>query len=188
MIAFMRRLHLLLVLFFALLLALPLAAQPSDPAADGLAREIYTALAFGDPVFEPELWLASAAELDDRTTATWQAADFGALGYAELLHFNGGYTPNSLRAYFDDVWFTEVFDTYDQWERTGQCVHDTVIVQEFALRNDGTSYKMRYWIMPIAPTRVLAFHLIFPAGRASLLEEYSRRFAPLAWRCTPERS
>lgn len=176
----MRRSHLLIVLLALLPLALPLEAQT---AVTPPAREIYTVLAFGDPVFEPAIWRASAAELDDRTTATWQAAEYGALGYAELLHFDGGYTPRGLAAYFNDAWFEVALKNYDRWQRTAQCTHETVIVHEFSLENDGAPFVMRYWVMPISPTRVLTFQLAFPERRARLLEDYSRLFAPIAFRC-----
>ena len=179
MITFMRRSHLLLA-HLSLLLVLPLEAQTAMPAP---AREIYTVLAFGDPVFEPEVWRASAAELDDRTTATWQAGEYGALGYAELLHFDGGYTPRSLAAWFDDAWFEVTFKDYDHWQQTAECAHKSLIVHEFSLDHGGTRFAMRYWIMPVSPTRVLAFHLVFPQGRARLLENYSRLFTPAAYRC-----
>lgn len=183
MIAFMKRSYMLPVLFVLLLLAFPLAAQPADPTPAAPVREIYVALGFGDPVFEPEVWRASAAEQDDRTTAAWQSAEYGALGHAELLHFDGGYTPASLNAYFDADWFDVIFKDYDEWELTGHCTYDDVIVHEFALESDSARYLMRYWVQPITPTRVLAFHLVFPAASEGLLEAYSRLFAPLAYRC-----
>jgi hypothetical protein len=183
MIAFMKRLHLLPVLWGLLLVALPLAAQPVTPVPGPAPREIYVALAFGDPLFAPGEWQASAAELDDRTTATWRSAEYGALGYAELLHFNGGYTADELRRYFDDSWFEVTFKTYDRWEQTAACRYDEVLVREFALEIDDVPFVMRYWVMPVSPTRVLAFHLVFPQEYRRVLADYSLRFAPAAFEC-----
>jgi hypothetical protein len=185
MITFMKRSHLLIVLWGFLLAALPLAAQPATPVPGPAPREIYVALAFGDPLFAPGAWQASAVEQEDRTTATWRSAEYGALGYVELLHFNGGYSTDELRAWFDDSWFAVTFKTYDRWEQTAACQYDEVLVHEFTLYIDGAPFLMRYWVMPITPTRVLAFHLVFPREHRGVLADYSLRFAPTAFACRP---
>ncbi len=180
----MMTLRWLVTLALSLFCALPAAAQAAEPTPDdGAAREIYTVLALGDPVFSARLWLASAAEADTRTTATWTASSLGALAFAELLHFDSGYDEAGLREYFDDGWFAVTFKDYDAWERTGRCAFDGVMLDEFSLALGGQDYLMRYWVQPISPTRVLAFHLVFPATRRQQLELYSQRYAPLAYTC-----
>jgi hypothetical protein len=182
MMDFMKRFLLLTLLLSVLVTTASLAAQQATPTP-APAREIYIALGLGDPVFEPETWLASAAERDDRTTATWLSKDLGALGYAEYLHFDGGYEPDALISFFDDEWFGVSFKEYTSWERTARCAVGDTLVYEFTLAKDDLSYRMRYWVQPITPTRVLAMHLVFPADRADRLDNYSERFAPLAWEC-----
>jgi hypothetical protein len=166
----------------ALLAAASLSAQPGTPTP-APPREIYLVLGLGDPVFEPENWLASAAERDDRTTATWVSTEFGALAYTEYLHFNGGYDPDNLISFFDDTWFAVSFKDYASWERTARCASDDILVYEFSLTRADQPYRMRYWAQPVTPTRVLALHMVFPADRADLLDEYSQLYAPLAWEC-----
>jgi hypothetical protein len=173
-----------LLLVIVLLAAVPAVAQTATPAAPAPSlREIYIALSMGDPVFEPEVWLASAAERDDRTTATWISAQDGALGYAEYLHFDEGYEPANLSAFFDDEWFAVSFKEYDDWERAARCTVGDVLLHEFRLTKSDQPYVMRYWIQPVTPTRVLTLHMVFPDDRVALLDEYSQRYAPLAWRC-----
>ena len=172
----------LAILIAGLVGAIPAAAQPDDPTPAPL-REIYTVLQFGDPVFEPGLWMAHAAEEADRTTATWRADGYGALAHAEYLHFGDGYNPDNLGAFFDDGWFGVSFKDYDSWEQVRRCRIAGMTVHEFALAMGDQAYQMRYWIQPITPTRILTLQMVFPAGRERLLEEYSRLFAPLAYRC-----
>ncbi|MBL8147396.1 MAG: hypothetical protein JNL34_13510 [Anaerolineae bacterium] len=173
----------LLLGFTLLLAAAPLAAQTPAPGTPQAPREIYIALGFGDPVFEPMVWQASASERDDRTTATWVSTTYGALGHAEYLHFTGGYEPENLSAFFDNEWFNVSFKDYDDWQRTTRCSFDGVALYEFQLDMGGQQYVMRYWIQPVTPTRILTMHLVFPVAQADLLDEYSQRFAPLAWKC-----
>jgi len=181
---------------FCLLLLLataPLAAQsatptsvPSTPTpalAPGVLREIYLALGFGDAVFGLDEWLASAGEYDDRTTATWISTTYGALGHAEYLHFDGGYDPQHLALFFNDDWFSVSFKDYDNWQPGANCASNGMALHEFHLEKDGQQYAMRYWIQPVTPTRILTMHLVFPAARADLLDEYSHNFAPLLWTC-----
>jgi hypothetical protein len=172
-----------LLVLFILLMSAAASAQTKTPDAPAPAREIYLVLGLGDPVFEAESWLASAAERADRTTATWVSSEYGALGYAEYLHFNGGYEADNLVSFFDDEWFAVAFKDYDAWERTARCSFDTTLLHEFTLQMGDQAYGMRYWIQPVTPTRVLALHMVFPAGRTDLLDSYSQRFAPLAWQC-----
>lgn len=182
--SFMMTFRWLVTLVVGLMCALPAAAQTVEPRPDdGAVREIYTVLALGDPVFSPERWMASAAETGTRTTATWTAASLGALAFAELLHFDGGYDERGLLEYFDGAWFDVTLKDYDAWERTGRCAFDGVTLNEFSLVLGGQDYRMRYWVQPITPTRVLAFHLVFPAARRQQLELYSQRYAPLAYTC-----
>lgn len=185
MIRFMKPLHAwTLFAFFALLLAAaPLAAQTATPIPAPVPREIYTALGFGDTVFEPAQWFASATERDDRTTATWTSSRYGALGHAEYLHFDGGYEPTNLGAIFNDEWFGVSFKDYDHWQRTARCTLGNVTLHEFQLEMDGQQYVMRYWIQPITPTRILTMHMVFPTTRANLLDRYSQLYAPLDWQC-----
>lgn len=179
-----------LLCLFLLLATTPLAAQTATPSpaapatgAPSAQREIYIALGFGDAVFEPVEWQASASERDDRATATWVSTTYGALGHAEYLHFTGGYEPENLTAFFDDEWFAVSFKDYDDWQRNARCSFEGVTLVEFQLNMDGRDYVMRYWIQPVTPTRVLTMHLVFPVSQAALLDEYSQRYAPLAWTC-----
>lgn len=185
MIRFMNALRARILLCFALLLlaAAPLAAQTATPGPIPEPREIYVALAFGDPVFPPADWLASAAERADRTTATWVANEYGALGHAEYLHFGGGYEAGQLDQFFDEGWFAVTLKDYDEWEQSAACTAGGMLLHEFQLVINDQPYLMRYWIQPVSPTRILTMQIVFPASQTNLLDRYSQLFAPLAWRC-----
>ena len=54
---------------FIILVVLLSGALLVSRAQDKPTREIYTVLSYGDSVFEPDKWLASAREEAGRTTA-----------------------------------------------------------------------------------------------------------------------
>ncbi len=149
-------------------------------------REIYTVLAFGEDVFEPERWYTSAAESAGRTTATWTAKAesgfVGALAYADYLHFDGGYTSEGLTELFNDAWFDGVLANYESHTSTTACQsEDGLMLFEFTVNSDGTPYTMRYWVEPVEETRVMALFIVFPAGDVAarrLLETYAQALYP----------
>lgn len=172
----MRKLQITIMIISLLALAAMVNAQTKRQ------REIYTALAYGEGIFEMDLWLASAAEQTDRTTATWVANDLGGLAYVEYLHFEEEYTSRSLERHFDDRWFDVTFENYEDWEETERCTQDdmTLIYLDMVNEIDGTEYeyKMRYWILPETSTRVAALSLVLPEDDSSNLEKYAAKLVP----------
>jgi hypothetical protein len=149
-----------------------------SPKPDQRWREIYTVLAYGDGVFEPDTWLASAEENADRTTATWSNDTLGALAYAEYLHFDGGVTPEGIDKYFSDDSFKVILSNYEQWERTALCSRNGLTLREFAVTNNQIDYRLRYWTKAAGPTRVLALFIVFPKDKPHELDTYAKRLFP----------
>lgn len=145
-------------------------------------REIYTVLAFGEDVFESELWLASAQEEVDRTTATWRADDMFGVAYAEYLHVD--VSEVDMETYFDDEWFGTVFQNYDSWELADQCSfgNDTEL-RVFDMIYDDEPYLLNYWTWVADEDRILAFFLVLPVDAEADLIAYSELFAPDAASC-----
>ena len=145
-------------------------------------REIYTVLAFGDDVFEPEIWLASAQEEVDRTTATWRADESFGVAYAEYLHVD--VSEFDAEAYFNDEWFQTVFQNYDSWELVDHCnfENDTEL-RVFDMVYDDEPYLLNYWTWIADKDRVLAFFLVLPVDSEADFLEYSELFAPDAAFC-----
>ncbi len=175
------RKYLLSILILMLASAAVLVYAQGEDEGSTLEREIYTVLAFGEDVFEPELWYTSAAESAGRTTATWSARPesgfYGAIAYADYLHFDNGYSTDGLALLFDDSWFDGVLANYDGYSNSTACeTDDGLMLFEFAVNSDGAAYTMRYWVEEVTETRVMAMFIVFPARDVTarqLLEAYS---------------
>src|SRR5690606_1896161 len=149
-------------------------------------REIYTALAYGDSIFEPETWRASAREETTKTVALWESDQHGAIGYLEYLHFDGGLTEEVIENTFDDHWFEITFQNYASWEEVAKCRFDDMTLFEFDMLNNDIEYRMRYWIRPETETRLITFFLVFPTEQMEALDDYSARFDPAGTTCEPD--
>lgn len=174
----LRRTLLLLVLLVAGIQAA--RSQESFPR-----REIYTALAYGDNIFEPDLWRASAREESTKSVALWESDEHGAIGYLEYLHFEGGLSEQIIKNTFNDNWFEISFENYAAWEKVAECQFDGTTLFEFDMLNNDIEYRMRYWIRAETETRAITFFLVFPTDRMDALDEYSARFDPSGMACEP---
>jgi hypothetical protein len=157
----------------------PTPAILSQPAQ----REIYTVLQYGDGVFEPELWFASAAESAARTTATFSASKLGGVAYIDYLHYDKGLKSEEFDAVFNDAWFKATLANYQTWTRSTECNFDAIKVHEFNLENNNLKYVMRYWIAPATDTRILTLFIVFPSADTGNLDAYSKRIFPEAAAC-----
>jgi hypothetical protein len=185
----MRKL-LVVILILLFLSALSVQAQDEVPQA-----EILTVLLDADGIFEPDLWLSSAAENLASTTATWQSrmeSGFSGLSYMNYLHFDTGYSLDNLDALFDDDWFQQTFAGWEDLRKTNVCFDEDLTLHEFTLafrdsNNSLTAYALRYWIEPVSETRVRAWYISFATVFADgtpneegldLLDDYAERMYP----------
>jgi hypothetical protein len=152
------------------------AAVPAQLQAS--EREIYTALAYGDDVFEMEMWRVSAAEQELRTTATWESASLGAIAYLEYLHFNDGISYDELGEFFNEAWFEGSLANYGAWEQLASCEFDQTRLYQFSVTSNNMSYRMDYWVKPASETRVEALFTVFPADNRLMMIAYADRLHP----------
>jgi hypothetical protein len=141
-------------------------------------REIYTVLAYGDDVFEPDIWYASAAEEPTRTTATWRADGIGGVGYADYLHFDEGIRVSQYDAVFDSHWFDVSLSNYAVWRENGRCDLGDLRLIDFSLQTNDIKYHMRYWIQLADDHRVLTLFVVFPAEDKLNLDAYADKLFP----------
>ncbi len=160
------------------------AIEPPAGGTNTSSREIFTALAVGDSIFEPESWLAGAQELADRTIATWASESLGGTSLAEYLHFDGGYDQAAIVAeWFNNDWFTSAFSDFSSWTPQGACATGSTTLYEFTLVQNNANYVLRYWVKLVSPNRILAFQILFPEEQAALLEQYAQRYDPALYNC-----
>lgn len=182
-----KRLFILIALFSLGAIAYAQQTTPESTASGETSvpqeREIYTVLRYGDGVFEPGIWLASANEQPGRTTATWRADSLNAVTFADYIHFDNPYNPDTLDQFFGDEWFKGAFVNYQAWRRNVMCKFGDVTLHEFNLENQNVKLGMRYWIKPINPNRVLTLFVVFPIEDTANLERYSQLLFPEASTC-----
>jgi hypothetical protein len=165
-----------LAIMVTVLLSAVFAVSAQD---DTPRREIYTVLAYGDEVFEPDVWLVSAAsEQASRTTVQWTADSMQAVAYVDYLHFDDGATAKAIAEYFDDEGWAVILSNYEDSERTALCTSDDLKLYEYAVTFEGDPYLMRYWIEQVSDTRVAAANLVFREDDIEIMDEYAARFFP----------
>ena len=152
-------------------------------AQDKPAREIYTALSYGDSVFEPESWLASATDQVGVTTAQWRADLLNGLAYLSYLHFDTPVQPDQISLIFTDDWFKATFANYQSVQEVTNCQLNDVTLHEFSLLQNNEKFSLRYWIKPISENRVLTMFLVFPSSSTKLLDDYAKKLFPDATVC-----
>jgi hypothetical protein len=164
----------------AVFVAAPKFGGAQDAATDETApqREIYTALGYGDGVFEPDIWYASASEEPSHTQATWRADGIGGLAYLDYIHFDEGVAFSQLDAVFNDGWFNATLSNYRVWRENTRCDLGSLRLIEFNLQTNSIKYAMRYWIEVVNDTRVLTMFVVFPADDESNLDAYSEQLFP----------
>jgi hypothetical protein len=169
-----RVIQLLIMVTALLAAAFVVSAQDETPP-----REIYTVLAYGDDVFEPEVWLVSAAsEQASRTTAQWTADSMQAVAYVDYLHFDEGATAKAIHDYFDEDGWEVILSNYEEFEQTNRCSLDDLDLYEYDVTFEGEPYLMRYWIEKVSDSRVAAANLVFREDDVALMDEYAARFFP----------
>lgn len=173
----------LIGLLVVLMSATVLQAQDSTVPQSPAAREIYTVLAYGDDVFEPDTWLASAREEPTRTTAEWRNDAIGGLAYLDYIHFDTPILETQLSDSFGPAWFDAVLFNYDEWRELATCTVDGIVIHEFSLLENNLKYTMRYWIQWVSENRVMALFVIFPTADLENLATYSERLFPNAVTC-----
>lgn len=153
---------------------------PEATAAPDMAqlREIYVALAYGEEVFEPGVWQASATEMELQTTAQWNAPSLGALSFLNYLHFKDGITLDGMNEFFDKTWFDATFANYESYRKTGVCYADEVTLHKFTLGLRGSDYAMRYWTELVGPTRIAAIYIVVPSNTPEAMDQYAARLFP----------
>ncbi len=172
----LKRLIVLVLVLGSMLLVVRAQDATEEPPPE---REIYTVLRWGDDVFEPVVWYASAEELPARTRATWRADSLGGLAFADYLHFEEGITVPQIDNVFDQSWFeASLGGTYDIWRENVRCDLGNLRLIEFSLSSGDTKYSMRYWIDWVSSYRVMAIFLVFPATDLADMELYADKLYP----------
>lgn len=166
-----------------LMLVLSLAAVPAfaQDASPDAPREIYTVLSYGDGVFSPDGWLATAYEQFDRATAYWTATDISAVAHVDLIHFDYGFSVGeALRFFGADLqgWLDVVLSNYQPWQIRARCGVGDLMLLEIEGEFQGEPKLIRYWFQPTSYTRLLTVQLIFPAQNRDLLDRYAAQMFP----------
>jgi hypothetical protein len=168
---------------FLILVVLLSGALLVSRAQDKPTREIYTVLSYGDDVFEPDQWLASAKEEAGRTTAEWRDDAISGLAYLGYIHFDDPIQPDQIPLVFTDDWFKAVFANYQGMVETTNCQLEDVTLHQISVVQAGSRFDVRYWIQPIDENRVLTLFLMFPSSDSTNMGKYAKKLFPNADIC-----
>ena len=168
---------------FIILVVLLSGALLVSRAQDKPTREIYTALSYGNDVFEPTQWLASAKEEAGRTTAEWRDDAISGLAYLGYIHFDNPIQADQIPLVFTDDWFKAVFANYQGMIDVSTCQLKDVTLHEFAVVQADNNFSVRYWIKPIDESRVLTLFLMFPKTDSKNMDTYAKKLFPDAAIC-----
>jgi hypothetical protein len=179
----LKRMLVFIVLLTGMLLVA--RAQEATPVVFEDEREIYSVLHWGDGVFEPEIWYASAEELPTRTRATWLSDSLGGLAFADYLHFDEGIVFGQISAVFNQDWFEGTLGpSYTVWRENVRCDLGDVRLLDFSLQKDDVKYQMRYWIKTVTPYRVMTIHIVLPSENQEDMDRYAGLLFPDLPSCT----
>jgi len=173
-----------IVLVLLMLAAVWVGVAAQDEANFDTKREIYTALSYGDEVFEPDIWYASASEEPSRTRATWRADSIGGIAYLDYIHFDEGIAFSQLEEVFNVGWFNATLSNYSVWRENTRCELGEMLLIEFSLQTNSIKYDMRYWIEVASDYRVRTMFVVFPADDADNLDDYAERLFPDILSCS----
>ena len=140
--------------------------------------EIWTVLAYGDKVFEPELWRAEGFEDVTRTKVGWQSDTYKALINIDLLHYPRAVTQSSLNTIFDQNWLDATVGSFVPVKQTSACGSNTMRLYEYAGTANASDHTIRYWIEWISPYRIKTIFAAFPTKYMDALDVYSARLYP----------
>jgi hypothetical protein len=169
---------------FIILVVLLGGAMLVSRAQDKPQREIYTVLSYGDNVFEPDEWLASAREEAGRTTAEWRDDAISGLAYLGYIHFDNPIQPDQIPLVFTDDWFKAVFANYQGIAEVSNCEMQGVTLHLFKVVQAGNNFDVRYWIKRIDESHVLTLFLMFPSTDKTNMNTYAKKLFPDADLCT----
>lgn len=144
------------------------------------AADLDIALSYGVDVFPSGMWAMTFNESPQtaRSTAEWRSNELGALAYLEVIHYDCGYTIASIDAYTSAENLAILLEDYDAWEQTDACKVGDTRLHEFDVLVNDLDYRIRYWIEPVNPTRIVTLLLAFPAGDLSNMGRYANLLFP----------
>jgi hypothetical protein len=113
-----------------------------------------------------------------KTTGIWIQGKTGSVAYLELLHYDCGIPPNAVDEYFNATNFPTFFAGYDYYELIIECARGDQRHFIFETAYQGTSYEARYWVEPLAPTRLALFSLFTPLSQGPDMRRLARQMYP----------
>jgi len=151
-----------------------------EPTQDDIDR----ALSFTGKIFDIGGWERSYSVAETRVAATWLNNQLGSVAYLEALIFHCGYEEIDIENYFDDENWLIIFENYESFELTDECVGKNGLrLYQFDAADQGSDYFIKYWVQPDTDHRVIIMMMTFPFQNIAILEDYSYRLFPTLTMC-----
>ena len=122
------------------------------------------------------------AENLSRTTVELNRTDPTSLVYLDFLRFDAT-TPKPETAVIaaekvDDTWVMDALSSYDSSRRLRVCTIGNVRLYEYDAVINKLAYNLRYWVIPITPTRTATLIVAVTVDNRPYFDELSKSLRP----------
>lgn len=127
------------------------------------------------------------AENFSRTTVELNRTEPTGLVYLDFLRFDAT-TPKPETAVIaaekvDDTWVMDALSSYDSSRRLQTCTIGDVRLYEYDAVIDKLAYNLRYWVIPITPTRTATLIVAVTVDNRPYFDELSKSLRPNEAEC-----
>lgn len=127
------------------------------------------------------------AENFSRTTVELNRTEPTGLVYLDFLRFDAT-TPKPETAVIaaekvDDTWVMDALSSYDSSRRLRTCTIGDVRLYEYDAVIDKLAYNLRYWVIPITPTRTATLIVAVTVDNRPYFDELSKSLRPNEAEC-----
>ncbi|MDX2078234.1 MAG: hypothetical protein SFZ02_17510 [bacterium] len=130
------------------------------------------------------IWERVQASPDNnsRTTVELRRTEPTSLVYLDFLRFDAT-TPKPETALIatekiDDAWITAALSSYDSSRRLKTCTIGDVRLYEYDAVIEKLAYNLRYWVIPITPTRSATLIVAVTVDNRPYFDELSKNLRP----------
>jgi hypothetical protein len=124
----------------------------------------------------------ASPESNSRTTVELRRTEPTSLVYLDFLRFDAT-TPKPETALvatekIDDAWIAAALSSYDSSRRLRTCTIGEVRLYEYDAVIERLAYNLRYWVIPITPTRSATLIVAVTVDNRPYFDELSKNLRP----------
>ncbi|MCU0480371.1 MAG: hypothetical protein MUE54_04075 [Anaerolineae bacterium] len=131
-----------------------------------------------------DVWQRTQEDADNlsRTTVELNRTEPTSLVYLDFLRFDAS-NPKPETAVIaaekvDDTWIADALSSYDSSRRIRTCTIGDVRLYEYDAVIDRLAYNLRYWVIPLTPTRTATLIVAVTVDNRPYFDELSKSLRP----------